>query len=256
MKNILAENMLRFGVKNLSKSDTKIVKMLAEAPTDKVPSIKNYGGLSDIQTNGGTIQNMIGITGVGKGNSPVGYVAENLTFVPNIFQTKKTLVLWSKLYLNRGEKVKQGGAETNANIDTQGAYGHNDKTFIPGTQVGTGGSIVLISDQNLAEVSDSMNLSWWSAGTAKFGVSSAYLALQLTMDHGTQFMSEGGGNKNFPAELDRIMSIIKSCPGAITKPWDQTAAADLSALFKTQKQSVQLSPVFAKTGWDSYKIKG
>jgi hypothetical protein len=248
MKNILAENMLRFGAKNLTESSKRILEQLSEAP--EVAAAKPKKPVANKTILGiGKSPNLQSATEVGaflKGQYGIlldkHYVATDIAIIPNIFGTTMSLFAYSKLNLSRGQHPPRekegatntdtsGGALTNNDSVSQGITTPDDK-YMLGNPVST--KAMLYQVQGKLESLTGNQIEIYAAVSDLSGTDVANIAANLMVKYGQTALSNY--SDDLAKETDRIMNILVQVPGLVKNPiWDQNAIAKVLDNFSSNK---------------------
>lgn len=224
MKNILLENMLRFGTKNLSNEAQQTLSKLAEQTTGAV-MIKNHPDLLETFNNGGGV--LTGDVYFRIGNTDV--ISSGTTIIPSIFGTTTALVAVD-LFKAVPSKTNTGGLATFIKAAPIGKFIYqtsngaisefNNQIKTPinqvnqGNKAGTAGATAVTNDNQNA------NLTVFNTGI-KIPNNSAVVALELTKKYIKDTAT------NYAANLQRIMLLLADSKFALSTPWDLNAIAQL-----------------------------
>ena len=251
MKNILAENMLRFGVKNLSESATKRVKILAEAPENvnsvkpagkTYPSVSNDQTISkfeNILTQGGTVYGTyrLNLEPADEYTSAASYqpkdydfICTNISIAPKIFDEANN----SLLAVNKTWKTDK------ADAITYRKYTHPDNPGLnPNIQHYLGQ--VLSNKPQIFMLYGDLQPGEYVAGLAKdfreitgiqaMGGNADIFAFQLIQRLVSMIDNLGlYSNEKFPVWIDRIMTNLAGAGIYKEGTWNQAAVTQLFGL--------------------------
>ena len=244
MKINLAENMLRFGAKNLTEASKRILEQLSEAPEVAAAKPKKLVVIPPIRKSP-DLQSAIDVGAFLKGQYGVfldkNYVATDIAIVPNVFGATTSLFAYSKINLSRGEhapRPKQGatntdtsgGALTNDDSASQGTI-ENDK-YMLGNAVSKVGALYKVSAPLNSLKGDMLDT--YANIPGLYGTDTAYIASMLISMYGASAVQDG--NYEFAKEIDRIMNILVQVPGLAKNPtWDQNTVQRVLGLFSSMK---------------------
>jgi len=226
MKNILLENMLRFGTKNLSEKTQRTLQKLAEqgvaAPIQNKPrsAVRIYN-----------IEQLSNPADYFKGNvyfklvkgSPDLYLSKSTSFIKNVFGSNKTL-LSLDLYSAVGtdeyniKPSKHYGLVLRWAADEQVKYG-GDKTIDP-----TNRQQALDATNQLNKTFDESYFPMMSLNPDISGAMTAENMALLITKAFIKYIRLGKQYEGvYKAGINAIMANLSNQPGLLTTPWDENA---------------------------------
>ena len=237
MKINLAENMLRFGVKNLNESAISKVKTLSEqqaiAPTTKPRIARSIYDINQLSDPSNRIIGPVYFKIIK--NSPAIYLSTSTTFIKNVFGSGKTL-LSLDLYDAVGtddtniKPAKSYGLVLRWTADTQVKYGM-DKT------IDNSNKQQVVSDTGqLNSTFDNSYFPMWSLNPNVSGAMTAEnLALLITKAF-KEDIHRNNTIKSYKQYIDSIMANLQLQPRLLTTKWDATAVERLKTALESDPE--------------------